>query len=731
MRRPSRCLACVFCMMLLMALASIHYGLLSGHLAIASPESGRVWYVSTAGDDLTGNGSLNNPFRTIQKGIDVSADGDTVLVQTGSYLENIDFTSKAILVASYFVFNGIESAIESTVIEGGGSWSVVTFNSNEDSNSVIRGFTLTGGSADYGGGVRCEGSSPTIADNFVVENSAQGCGIYCYYSSPHIYRNLIANNSGPCAIFLRQECYPRIVNNTIANNDWGGLSIQGGSLPLVKNNVFYNNAPYGIHSTSQTFDISYNDVYLHTQNYEGIPDQTGTNGNISGDPLFVNSPAGDYHLTIDSPCIDAGDPADPVPAGGGAAIDMGAFEFMTSERYVRYRSHQIDDSGGNDDGATNPGEVIGLTIVVENTGTDTAYNVSGTLRTEDDYVTVTDSIEQFGDIAPYEQASSMGQYFFQVNPSCPDDHLIMFELEATDGISSWIGHFVEVVVYSRYALYHSHQIDDSGGNNNCAINPGEEIELPITVVNVGNDTAYNVSGTLRLQDDYILVTDSVKQFGDIPPGQEVGSIGGYHLEVSPACPDSHLINFELEATDGILIWISHFGEVVNDTSFGMVGVPEQVFLVPEAEVSLNLVLISLGGFGSQVTLSHSELPSGVTATFDPIQLIPTDTSVFTLFASSEAERGTFPVTITAAGGGISRDEEFELMTFIRGDANGDGIIDVGDPIYLLNYLFKGEDPPIPWEAGDVNCSGQVDLGDAIYLLGYLFKSGSPPPISCG
>ncbi len=64
--------------------------------------------------------------------------------------------------------------------------------------------------------------------------------------------------------------------------------------------------------------------------------------------------------------------------------------------------------------------------------------------------------------------------------------------------------------------------------------------------------------------------------------------------------------------------------------------------------------------------------------------------------------------------------------FLLGDANGDGLIDLGDVVYLLNYLFKGEDPPDPLQAGDANCDGTVELGDAIYLLNYLFKGGDPP-----
>jgi len=64
--------------------------------------------------------------------------------------------------------------------------------------------------------------------------------------------------------------------------------------------------------------------------------------------------------------------------------------------------------------------------------------------------------------------------------------------------------------------------------------------------------------------------------------------------------------------------------------------------------------------------------------------------------------------------------------YIAGDANGDGQTDVGDVVYLINYLFKGGNAPNPTGSGDTNCDGKVDIGDVVYLINYLFKSGPPP-----
>ncbi|MCK4224297.1 MAG: M20/M25/M40 family metallo-hydrolase [candidate division Zixibacteria bacterium] len=64
--------------------------------------------------------------------------------------------------------------------------------------------------------------------------------------------------------------------------------------------------------------------------------------------------------------------------------------------------------------------------------------------------------------------------------------------------------------------------------------------------------------------------------------------------------------------------------------------------------------------------------------------------------------------------------------FIFGDASGDGLIDLGDVVYLVNYLYKTGPAPEPLQAGDANCDIVVDLGDVIYLINYLFKGGLPP-----
>ncbi len=68
----------------------------------------------------------------------------------------------------------------------------------------------------------------------------------------------------------------------------------------------------------------------------------------------------------------------------------------------------------------------------------------------------------------------------------------------------------------------------------------------------------------------------------------------------------------------------------------------------------------------------------------------------------------------------------EKPEYIRGDANGDQVINLADVLYLVAYLYKNGPAPNPFEAGDVDCSGGIDLNDVLYLVNYLYKNGPAP-----
>ena len=65
--------------------------------------------------------------------------------------------------------------------------------------------------------------------------------------------------------------------------------------------------------------------------------------------------------------------------------------------------------------------------------------------------------------------------------------------------------------------------------------------------------------------------------------------------------------------------------------------------------------------------------------------------------------------------------------FVRGDADDNGVVNLTDAIFNLNYLFIGGAAPTCMDSSDADNSGTLQLTDGIFLLNYLFIGGAPPP----
>lgn len=66
------------------------------------------------------------------------------------------------------------------------------------------------------------------------------------------------------------------------------------------------------------------------------------------------------------------------------------------------------------------------------------------------------------------------------------------------------------------------------------------------------------------------------------------------------------------------------------------------------------------------------------------------------------------------------------IAIVCGDANGDGAVNVGDAVYIVNYVFRGGPAPVPMQAGDANGDGNVNVGDAVYIINFVFRGGPAP-----
>jgi hypothetical protein len=66
------------------------------------------------------------------------------------------------------------------------------------------------------------------------------------------------------------------------------------------------------------------------------------------------------------------------------------------------------------------------------------------------------------------------------------------------------------------------------------------------------------------------------------------------------------------------------------------------------------------------------------------------------------------------------------LTYRLGDVNIDGVVDISDVLFVINYLYNAGVLFSPIDIGDVNCDQIVDIGDVVFLINYLFRGGPAP-----
>lgn len=299
-------------------------------------------------------------YPTIQAGINASNNGDTVLVEPGTYFENILFNGKKIVLTSRFYIANNLSFINSTIINGSNphhpdSASCVRIHQGEDSTTVLQGFTITGGKGTKwqdehfagryteGGGILTALTSPIIRYCVIRDNEAMmlgsgitssgGGGIRSGDGNAKFYNCIIMNNTARYGAGIVLNYTGATIKNCVVTGNFGSLAYSGGSGLWINNNngsllkiienctVVKNSATAGtggIYSNTSTTLIRNSIVrdntspggtpYIGTMSitYSNVNSTTPGTGNINANPQFDSA---NFILGLSSPCIDAGDTA--------------------------------------------------------------------------------------------------------------------------------------------------------------------------------------------------------------------------------------------------------------------------------------------------------------------------------------------------------------------------------------------------------------------------------------
>ncbi len=249
-------------------------------------------------------------FQRISDAITAAANGDTILiVDSGTYAENLTIANRSLTLKA--------SGGKSPILDGRNRVGSPAISIVSAKSIRIQGVSILGGAQ----GIQINGGNVTVLDS-VIDGASDPAG----YSD-----GIQARGSASEAA---------VVNCTLVNNGRAGVWVQDSSSVRVANSIFRNNRGADVGSDASANTVGVKNSLLTTAPY------VGRNGNISADPLFVDSGAGNYRLRAGSPAIDRGDPADPdlppsdaegLPrsldgSGSGRQIpDMGAYEYLAPD----------------------------------------------------------------------------------------------------------------------------------------------------------------------------------------------------------------------------------------------------------------------------------------------------------------------------------------------------------------------------------------------------------------
>ena len=183
----------------------------------------------------------------------------------------------------------------------GGGAILTTFCHATITNSV---FTDNVGTT-YGGAIMGESDTVWVENCLMTGNTSNMGAMFVHGADP--------------AVFYITNC---TITGNIAPYGYASLCMESSDCQVdVRNCIIWDGGEYEVWNNGTTATIAYSNVMT------GVPTNvTDGGGNISADPMFADSAAGDFSLTAGSPCVDTGDPSSELDADGSRA-DMGAIRY--------------------------------------------------------------------------------------------------------------------------------------------------------------------------------------------------------------------------------------------------------------------------------------------------------------------------------------------------------------------------------------------------------------------
>ncbi|NHJ47738.1 MAG: hypothetical protein FK733_08120, partial [Asgard group archaeon] len=232
----------------------------------------------------------------------------------------------------------------------------------------------------------------------------------------------------------------------------------------------------------------------------------------------------------------------------------------------------IGASYGDDDNLVDAGETIELRLELQNTGDEAVTNVFGNLTTSNPFVSLSSFNQSYLQINPGETALSISYYLLEFDSIFNVSDVITFSLEMTATEGTWFDTFQLTIMGIPEPSYYGYEVTnelngDLNADNDGVIDPGENIQFTIYIVNNGDAIYFGDEGYISVSDPFIAITDDTGYYATID-GNGDTDYSYFGLSISGACPLGYSVIFNLSLVDD-------FGNFMN-SSFELVvsGYPE-------------------------------------------------------------------------------------------------------------------------------------------------------------
>jgi len=214
--------------------------------------------------------------------------------------------------------------------------------------------------------------------------------------------------------------------------------------------------------------------------------------------------------------------------------------------YIVYVAHQVNDASGN--GLIDYNEDISFGFTIGNVGVEDA-NVDVELSVDSDYITFTDSTENFGTVPAGEEVSLDDVFAFEVADNTPDMTVLNFTMTATTPDREVFTSDFTDIVYAPALDIEFTGIDDSeGGNGNGRLDAGETALLMYRALNNGHSLSPSAIFSLASSSEYITVNTGNVELGTIDSAGYAEA--AFEIVTSEDAPIGVLADFSADVSAG-------------------------------------------------------------------------------------------------------------------------------------------------------------------------------------